>query len=289
MKPSLETLSLNIEGINIAGIRQRDKLASNQPCMLCVHGWLDNANSFVPMMPYLPAFDLVAIDLPGNGHSDALSDGYHIHELSFLLYQIIQALNWTSCHIVGHSLGGGLLPMLAVAKPATFESMTMIEAVGSLTESADKLPARLSKAFNDRLDSQRFESRIFPDKQAAIDARLKAAKMHPASAKLIIDRQLRPIDNGYAWAFDKRWRHASFQYQTEEHVRAVLSKVTCPTLAILADEGYLHGRKDTEERLACLQDLDTIMLTGHHHLHMDTPEPVAAAINRFLQATPALG
>jgi hypothetical protein len=31
------------------------------------------------------------------------------------------------------------------------------------------------------------------------------------------------------------------------------------------------------------------MLPGHHHLHMDTPEPVAAAINRFLDAMPALG
>lgn len=288
MKPSLETLSLDINGINIAGIRQRDRNLSNQPHLLCVHGWLDNANSFVPMMPYLPAFDLVAIDLPGNGYSDALPGGYHLHELSFFLLQIIQALDWSNCHVLGHSLAGGLLPMLAVAKPSVAESLILIEALGALSEPASKFPTRLTKAFSDRLDTHRFESRWFPDKQSAIKARLKAAKMQPASAKLIIDRQLRQTDKGYTWTFDKRWRHSSFQYQTEEQVQALLSDITCPTLTILADNGLLHGRQNTKQRLACFQDMDSVMLTGNHHLHMDTPEPVAAAINRFLQTTPAL-
>src|SRR3546814_6129023 len=39
------------------------------PRLLAVHGWLDNAASFIPMLAHLGDFDVVAIDLPGHGHS----------------------------------------------------------------------------------------------------------------------------------------------------------------------------------------------------------------------------
>ena len=62
MQPQLESVALNIAGKTVAGIRQRDPAIADAPKMLAIHGWLDNANSFVPLMPYLPAFDLVAIE-----------------------------------------------------------------------------------------------------------------------------------------------------------------------------------------------------------------------------------
>jgi len=289
MKPALESLQLQVDGINIAGIRQRVPNATDQPCMLCVHGWLDNANSFVPLMPYLPAFDLVAIDLPGNGYSDELPGGYSIHELTYFLHQIINALGWSECHLVGHSLGGGLTSLLCAASVDTAQSLTLIEASGMLSESAKKLPERMRKALRDRIANEKFGSRVFKDKQEAIDARLRAAKMQPSSAKLIIDRQVEKTADGYRWRFDKRWRYTSPQYMTEEQVQEILSSIECPVLSVIADEGYLADRQDTEHRLDCIKQHEVIVLTGHHHLHMDTPEPVAAAINRALKTLPAMG
>ncbi|HQC73883.1 MAG TPA: alpha/beta hydrolase, partial [Candidatus Competibacteraceae bacterium] len=37
--------------------------------VLAVHGWLDNAASFDALAPLLPELRLVALDLPGHGHS----------------------------------------------------------------------------------------------------------------------------------------------------------------------------------------------------------------------------
>ncbi|MFY0450190.1 alpha/beta hydrolase, partial [Xanthomonas codiaei] len=39
--------------------------------ILALHGWLDNAASFVPLSAHLqaPDLDLVLLDLPGHGHS----------------------------------------------------------------------------------------------------------------------------------------------------------------------------------------------------------------------------
>jgi pimeloyl-ACP methyl ester carboxylesterase len=130
---------------------------------------------------------------------------------------------------------------------------------------------------------------VFSSKNDAIATRLKAATMARLSARLIIDRQVRQDDDGYRWRFDPRWRMASPQYQTEAQVRAILGAVSCPALTVIAEDGLLASREDTEARLACLRSRQSVTLPGHHHLHMDTPEPVAAAINRFLDAVPALG
>ncbi len=290
MRPQLESIILTVDGSDMTGIRQRDPAAKTAPRMLCIHGWLDNANSFVPMMPYLPAFDLVAIDLSGHGYSDAMPQGYSLHELCYQLTRVIEALGWSECHLVGHSLGGSIAAMLSVANPDIIQSLTLIDCSGPLSEEADQLPGRMKRALQDRLHPQRFDSRPFSSKEDAIKARLKAAKMHTASARLIIDRQLGATDEGgFRWRFDPRWRYASAQYQTQAQVHAVLRAVACKTLTIIANDGYLVNRADTNGRLACLQTHQSIILPGHHHLHMDTPEPVAAAINRFLEALPDLG
>ena len=64
---------------------------------------------------------------------------------------------------------------------------------------------------------------------------------------------------------------------------------TCPALTILADDGIILNRPETNDRLSALRNRQSVTLPGQHHLHMDTPEPVAAAINGYLQTLPALG
>ena len=51
---------------------------SNAKPMLCLHGYLDNSNSFKPIAPYMTRtneFYMIALDLPGHGHSSKLPNG----------------------------------------------------------------------------------------------------------------------------------------------------------------------------------------------------------------------
>ncbi|MBX2837103.1 MAG: alpha/beta hydrolase [Gammaproteobacteria bacterium] len=282
-------IQLNLPDLNIAAIRHCRQDVTPDTKLLCLHGWLDNANSFLPMMPYLPNVDMVAIDLPGHGYSDHLNTSYSIPEVAMIVTETAAALNWDIYNLLGHSLGGCIAPVVAAASPESINQLMLIEASGAMTASAEEFPERLQRAAADRHNRSKFQSRLMPDKQAAIDARLRAAKMESPSAKLIIDRQLQKHDEGYTWRFDPKLRMASNLYMTEAHVRATLSSIKCPTQTIIATNGFLADREDTEPRLNCLTHRDSVTLVGQHHLHMDTPEPVAAAINRFLGTVPALG
>ncbi|KAG1587997.1 hypothetical protein G6F46_014705 [Rhizopus delemar] len=62
---SLHPFDLEVGGARVAGLRNHGE----GPRVLALHGWLDNAASFVPLAPHLSSLQLVAIDLPGHGHS----------------------------------------------------------------------------------------------------------------------------------------------------------------------------------------------------------------------------
>ena len=285
-----EDVAFDVDGHTVAALRRRPATEApdgpdtdaDAPRLLCLHGWLDNAASFVPLMAHLPNADIVALDLPGHGASDWFDAGYTFAETVYRVRRIAQRLGWERCHLVGHSLGGCIAPQLAIAAPDAIASLTLIEASGPLSEEADALPARLRRALEERLDIARFASRTYPDPEAAVTARLRAARMAPASARLIIDRQIRPCEGGWQWRFDPRLRVASSAYLTEAQVHAVLAAVTCPTLTVIAADGFLAGRDNTEARLGKLRSRTSVTLPGHHHLHMDTPAPVAEAMGTFL-------
>lgn len=308
---SLEPFELDVGGRRIAGLRTRTapstspapraRTAAPAPLrLLCLHGWLDDAASFVPLADALagtssgsgPDVELVAIDLPGHGHSDHAPDGYTLFDMALAARRTLDALGWERCHVVGHSLGANVAPWLAVAAPASVASLVLVEGVGPYSEEAAALPERLHRAVADRLDGARFAPRTFPDLEAAVDHRLKHAPMERASARLVMARQTRPANGAgeaVTWRFDPALRHASAEYRTEAQVLAVLGAIACPALAILAGDGYPLRRAETDERLRAIPNVRTVRLPGRHHLHMDDPAPVARAVREFLAALPAGG
>ncbi len=287
--PRPETISLSVNGKTIAGIRHRVEDQDLPTKVLCLHGWLDNANSFLPMMSLLPEIDLVAIDMPGHGFSDHLDSTYTVPDFAFWAAAAIGQLGWDKCHIIGHSLGGIIAPLVAVSIPDTIQSLILIESSGALTSEPEEFVERLQNAMSEQLDKDKYRSRVYKNKDEATSSRLRSATMNTGSARLIIDRQLAEFDDGWRWRFDPKLRIATAHRLTEEHVCAVNRAIQCPVLTIIAKDGFLTSREQTASRMGLIQDHRSVTLSGHHHLHMDTPEPVAAAINQFLGTTPALG
>jgi len=274
---------LNVEGRKLAALQSN---CGSQHRILCIHGWLDNANSFKPLLPLIQNAELVALDLPGHGHSDHQQTIYSLATEAHTVIAAANALQWDSFILVGHSLGGCIAPFATVAAKERIEKLVLIEAAGPRSEPSKSLPARLVKFHQDMSTPNKYQSRLFDSVEQAIKSRLWANKMTYESAKLIVERQLQEIHTDGAvkwqWRFDSKLRITSPSYFTEDQVQSVLATVDCPVLCILADKGYITDRKETDARLKKIKDLTLKKLNGHHHLHLDNPQAVADVINQFL-------
>ncbi|MBB5014144.1 alpha/beta fold hydrolase [Rehaibacterium terrae] len=255
------------------------------PPVLALHGWLDNAASFLPLLPHLPDIDLVALDLPGHGHSYHRPPGAEYGLIDYLLDidAAFDALGWARGRLLGHSLGGALATLYAAAAPERVERLALIEALGPLAGTPGGALSRLREALLQRRGPVGRSLRVFPDPAAAVRARMQANGLSEPAARLLVERGIAPVEGGFVWRSDPRLRLTSALRADEGTVREWLAGVECPVRLIAAAQSPPYfGAELRQARLACLRDGSAVVLPGGHHLHMETPAPVARELAAFL-------
>lgn len=257
------------------------------PPLLALHGWLDNAASFVPLMPHLAGFDLVALDLPGHGHSFHRPPHAEYGLTDYLadIDAALDTLGWPRCRLLGHSLGGALATLIAAAAPERIERLALIEALGPLAAAPGSAVPRLREALADRRAFAGKRLRVFPDLITAVRARMQANALSEPVARLLVERSVAPVEGGFAWRSDPRLRLASATRATEATIREWIAGIDCPTLVIAAEQAPPYFTPALREaRVAGLRDGRCVVVPGGHHLHMEDPAPVAAVLLPFLAA-----
>ncbi|XP_054023933.1 serine hydrolase-like protein 2 isoform X1 [Dryobates pubescens] len=86
--------------------------------VLCLHGWLDNANTFDKLIPLLPkGYYYVAMDFSGHGLSSHRPAGAPYHFLDYVtdVRRVAAALQWRRFTLMGHSMGGSVAGMVSKA------------------------------------------------------------------------------------------------------------------------------------------------------------------------------
>ena len=264
------------------GLRAGD---GSGPRVLALHGWLDNAASFVPLAGELHGLDLVVPDLPGHGASDHLPRGtdYSFAGAVHSVLDIADALGWERFALLGHSMGAGIASLVAAACPGRVERLVAIEALGALAEEPGRTVERLREAVvaTRALPDKRL--RVFPDLAPAVRARMKANGLGEAAARLLVERGTVAVDGGWSWSSDPRLTLPTMVRMTEAQVEALVAGITCPTKGLFADpaQPYLPDPL-RRARAALLPAGELQVLAGGHHLHMEDPRAVAAAIGDFL-------
>ena len=256
--------------------------------VLAVHGWLDNAASFDALAACLPECEIVAVDLPGHGRSDHRPPGTWYHQVDYLheLVSVLDQLGWARSTWFGHSLGGGLLAMLAAALPERVQRLVLVESLGLLGGDAASAPDRLRQGLLDRAAAAGKTLRVFADLDVAVQARRAAGGLTQDAAQRLVERGARAGDGGWVWSSDPRLRLATSVRSDESHIRAWLAAIECPVLVLLADPPPpFLPRELAAARLACLRDARMHALPGSHHLHMETPQVLASYIGAFMAAT----
>ena len=254
--------------------------------VLALHGWLDNAASFVPLAAQLPDLDLVMLDLPGHGRSAHLPPGadYNLMVTLNAVLDVADQLGWERFSLLGHSMGAGIGSILAASVPERVERLVAIEALGALAEVPERTATRLREgvAAARALGSKKL--RVFPDLAAPVRARMQANQLSEASARLLVERGVMAVEGGFVWSSDPRLTLPALQRMTEDQVRALVAAIECPVQVVFADppQSYLPGSL-RNERAALLPQGRVAVLPGTHHLHMEKAEEVGALVGAFFR------
>jgi pimeloyl-ACP methyl ester carboxylesterase len=203
--------------------------------VLCLHGWLDNAASFVPMSGFLPELDLLAVDFPGHGHSDHrhATTNYYFTDYLWDIEAVMDALNWSSCHIVGHSLGAAVASLYASAAPERVRSLVMIDAFGPITASPQTSAERLRKSLLS-VRAQPRRRKAYESIEDMTRVRLANSVMNEDSARLICERSAQKTDTHLEWRYDPALHWTSPMLMTEEQVLDCLHHIEVPVFSLTA-------------------------------------------------------
>ena len=254
------------------------------PRVLCLHGWLDNAASFVPLAPYLKDFDLLALDFAGHGFSSHRPETSHYYfpEHLYDVDAALDVLGWDACHIIGHSMGGGVASCFASALPERVKRLVLLDAVGILTLPTEQTAKQLRLSMKSVRKNRSF-LRPYESVEEAMLARQKSSPLSDEAARLLCERSLEHTGDYYQWRTDPRLNWRSPQLLSDAQALDLLTAIRSPTLVITSASvlDYL-GEDMMHKRLATIADCKHVTDDGHHHFHMEQAERTGAAITGFL-------
>ena len=252
-------ISIDLPHIRLAGQRWGD----GEHIILALHGWLDNAASFAPLAPHLidDNTSLIALEFAGHG--------------------------LTKIDFVCHSLGAAVASMLAGTFHDRIARLVCIECYGTpYVSNHNDLPERMRERLLTMDYMNPRSTRYYHDLAPLVAARIKAGAMRPESAERLVRRNLIEEAQGYRFISDKRLTVWQPMMLSEEQVQEFIPRITAPVLMIEGNEGFTAHWHYLPERYRLTQDIRVAKLDGGHHLHMDHPAAVAAAIKQFWREKP---
>jgi len=257
------------------------------PKLLCLHGWLDNAASFVPLAPFLEDFDLLAVDFAGHGFSShrPTTNHYYFADNLFDVDAALDALGWEKCHIIGHSMGAGVASSFAAALPERLDRLVLLDAVGIMTLPANRTAGQLRSSMMS-VRKRRSFLRPYESIEEAMRARQKNSPLSDEAARLLCERALEHTGDYYQWRTDPRLNWRSPQFQGDAQALDLLAAIRSPTLVMTSPAvlEYL-GDEMMQKRLSAIADCRHLANDGHHHFHMEQAEKTGACITEFLLQT----
>jgi pimeloyl-ACP methyl ester carboxylesterase len=272
-------LSIALPHLTLRAQRWGDDAA---PPLLALHGWLDNAGSFARLAPLLAArFRVIALELPGHGHSDHLAAGasYRYPDYVQAVLDAVDAMQLERYTLLGHSLGAGIAALVAAARPGRIERLLMIEGLGPLGDDGSHTLQRFRDAYAPRGGNGK-PLRIFRSIEQAASARSVVSGLPAELARPIVERGLIETEGGWRWRSDPRLTRPSPVRLADSQIRALLRGIEAPSALLLAQPAtsYLPSAP-MQARAACVPQLSVTHLDGGHHLHLEHPSAVAAWID----------
>ncbi|BFM48149.1 alpha/beta hydrolase [Marinomonas sp. THO17] len=256
--------------------------------VLSLHGWLDNAASFIHLAPYLADFSHTAVDMAGHGLSRHRPAGSFYHLWDYVL-DTVSILNQSkqSVWLIGHSMGGAVAMLVAAIAPDKVRGLIILDNMGPLTGAPQDRAVTLQRAINKMAKLKLGRTSQYENKEAMVLARMEGfTKLSKSASKLLVERGAQDDEQGgWSWRHDTKLTFPSPFRMDEESVAAFIQEIKCPTLALMASQGIYANNPDfVEQRKQYFPWIKLQWLEGNHHFHLepDTCFTVATQIKQFI-------
>ncbi|SJN54112.1 Tropinesterase [Vibrio ruber DSM 16370] len=256
--------------------------------VIFLHGWLDNAASFMSVLDVMtsqitPRIHLCAMDLPGHGLSSHKSadNFYTFHDYIDDVHQFLVTLPAKKKILVGHSLGGLIASCYSAAFPEYVDGLFLIESLGPLTESAELSVQRLRDGVNSRNRIRRkSRNRGYEHYNVALNVRAMHSALPEALIEPIVARGIELRDGLWMWRADPKLSAQSLYRMSDAHAEAVLAAIQAPFQVVLGEQGYPSLKSFSQTMLP--EQIEIQHVKGGHHCHLEYPEQVGRLISQFV-------
>jgi len=265
-----DEIAFEVDGLTYRGLVWGNP---SDPLVFAIHGWLDNALSFVRLAPLLEGYRVLSIDLSGHGFSSHRSPdaSYHIWDDVPQLLSIVEQLGVASLHVVGHSRGAAVAGAFAVALEEKCASLSMLDGMISRSFENDNGAELFIGSIAERKKYMARPPRIFPDIEDFINSRSRYGFTRE-NAELLVPRALRQVDGGWLLLSDPKLFGSSTVKLSEEASNSFYRAMKCPVTAITGDKGFFTS-DDAQAKIAGIGELVEpfypVVVPGPHHFHME--------------------
>jgi pimeloyl-ACP methyl ester carboxylesterase len=250
------------------------------PPLVFVHGL---SGSWTNWLEQLPAFAaehrVLALDLPGFGHSPMPAREISISGYARLLEQLFDQLDIDAAAVVGNSMGGFIAAKLAIAFPQRVERLVLISAAGISTH--ENVRARRAMGTLQRLE------RIMTAYSAWLASKSESVARRPRLRKATLGAVAHhPTRLPPALAAEQlRGAGAPGFLQglaavTDYHFRERLPEIACPTLSVWGGRDRLITVRDADVFAELIPNSRKVVFEDTGHVAMlERP----AAFNELLR------
>ncbi|XP_058936928.1 serine hydrolase-like protein 2 isoform X2 [Kogia breviceps] len=275
------------------------------PPVLCLHGWLDNANSFDRLIPLLPKdFYYVAMDFGGHGLSSHYSPGFLYDHQNFVseVRRVAAALKWNRFSLLGHSFGGTVGGMFSCIFPEMVDKLVLLESFPFVLETneLENMQTYKRRAIEHMLqvEASKKPSQVVSPEEMLQGFLKNNSHVGDECGKLLLQRGTTQVATGLLLNRDRRITRPEyyFNFISRELFVHSIRKLQARVLLIKATQGFYDVRRENDAnkelmlfvtdslRSVLKERFQYVQVPGNHYVHMNQPQHMAGVVSAFLQS-----
>lgn len=271
---SSSSRSLLVNGLTLHAL---EWAAPGAPGLCFLHGGSAHGHWFDGVItPFIGRYHVIALDQRGHGDSTwPTPPAYATEDFVSDLLGVMDALGWARMTVVGHSMGGANSMALAAWHPERVERLVILDSRPAIP------PERLGMMHQRGARALR-SPRRHPTPDAAIASFRLLPRDTVANPEFLAHLARVGIverDGGFSYRFDPAANGSRRPHDMWPH----LSRISAPTLILRAEKSPVLPVEMAASLRAAIPGARLVEIPGaYHHLTLDRPREVAAALAAFI-------